>query len=273
MIERRPRGPRLAPALAGCAAAALLMLLLVPPAGAADPGLRFDVTIEGHKISQATASSPLPLHDDEDAKSSITVTNTSAKRVDIQTVRLDGSVAGLVFFGYLARIDLSVAPGATVTRAFTFDLGGLASQATGQVPARVQLLAPDRSEIAQTTFHADIDGSVTSSYGLFGIVVALITALLLVTSILRLISGTLSENRWSRAVRFGVCGIGVGMTVTYAASAFRVLTATTGTGLAFVVFCAGVGLAFGYLSPTPGAARGDGDTDEDIERDELSTSA
>jgi len=245
-----------------------LLLLLIPlvlvgvarPAAAADR-VRFAVTVDGHPVADGTAGSPLRLHDDEDTPASITVTNGGTDPIVVRTVRLDGSVAGLVFFGFLARIDLTVPPGQTVTRAFTLDLGGLAGQAVGRLPARVQLIGPDDGVIAQRGFHVDVDGRLTSTYGLFGIVIALITVALLAAAVVRLVSGRLSDNRWYRAVRFAVCGIGVGLTLSYTASILGLLTPTPGSAAVFVALGIAAGLAFGYLTPTPGGTLEDDDRD------------
>ncbi|MHB8340872.1 MAG: hypothetical protein ACYDB7_06810, partial [Mycobacteriales bacterium] len=71
----------------------------------------------------------------------------------------------------------------------------------------------------------------------------------------------LPENRWSRAVAFGVVGLGLGLTLTFTMSALRVLTPDQTAWLPLLVGGTVVGFVVGYL--TPGAEPAQEDLDDD----------
>jgi hypothetical protein len=242
-------------------ALALLVALGAPAAAQADDELTFTATVEDVDLARVDANDPLELRPDTELQVDVEITNATDDEVFIRAVRLDSQVLGLTFFTFTTRIDLRVAAGDSATRSFLVDLGDLGDQAVGLLPARMALLDESRSVVASMSFPVDVRGSLTSVYGLFGIIVAVITALLLAAAVARLAAHRLPANRWSRAARFGVPGLGVGMTLTFTLSALRLLTPGASAWVVAVLVCGAIGFAVGWLSPDP---RDDDSDDEEL---------
>lgn len=249
---------------------ALMTMLLAPVPARADSGVSVRATIGGTALDSADANNPLVLRPSDSTVVTIAVTNRGSSPVSVRAVRLRATVLRLAFFSYTTRVDLTVAPGATGTRTFLLDLSDLDGQATGLLPAELALLAPNRSEVFLEKGTVDVKGKVLSVYGVFGLAVAGITALLLLTLVLRLFRRTLPDSRWSRAVLFGVPGLGLGMVATFTLGVLRVLVPSVGTAVALLAGGAVVGLVLGYLTPAPGD---EADRDELDERDVVPAAA
>jgi hypothetical protein len=247
----------------GTALGALVLMaaLGAPAAAQADDEPTFTATVEDIDLARVDANDPLELQPDTELRVDIEITNGTADEVFIRAVRLDSQVLGLTFFTFTTRIDLRVPAGDIATRSFLVDLGDLGDQAVGLLPARMALLDESRAIIASTSFPVDVRGSLTSVYGLFGIIVAVITALLLAAAIARLAAHRMPANRWSRAARFGVPGLGVGLTLTFTLSALRLLTPGAAAWVVAVLVCGAIGFAVGWLSPDP---REDDSDDEEL---------
>ncbi|MCU1593665.1 MAG: hypothetical protein JWO12_1057, partial [Frankiales bacterium] len=234
------------------------------PAHAAGGGLDITATVDGHSLQAAGSNSPIVLKPSDSTVVAVSVTNNGSSPVEVRAVRLDARVLGLAFFSYTTRVDLTVAPGATGTRAFALDLGDLDGQATGLLPARLSLLAPDRSEITGESGTVDVKGKISSVYGVFGLAVLAITALLLVSLMLRLVRRTLPESRWARALRFAVPGLGIGLVVTFTLGVLRIAVPSIGLSVGLLLGGLVVGFVLGYLTPSPAD---EADRDELDERD------
>ncbi len=236
-----------------------LLVGLGPPAAAADT-LNVEATVGGASLQDAGANRPIELRPTDDTVISVKVTNNGSNAVDIRSVRLNARVLGLAFFSYTTRVDLTVAPGATGTRTFALDLTDLDGQATGLLPAELSLLAPDRTVLMSEQGTVDVKGKITSVYGVFGLAVAAITGLLLLALILRLFRRSLPNNRWSRALRFAVPGIGLGLVATFSLGVLRIAVPSLATSLGLLIGGLVIGFVLGYLTPSP---------DDEADRDEL----
>jgi hypothetical protein len=181
----------------------------------------------------------------------ISVENRSTQRVEVRNVRLEGRVLGMSFFSFTSQINLAVEPNATATRTIRLDLGELGDQAVGLIPARMSLLAPDRSVVAETDVATDVRGSLVSAYGLFGLAVGLITLVLVAGLALEIAAHRLPPNRWRRAVRFLAPGLGIGLVATFTVSATRLLLPGATVWVPLVLVSGGVAFVIGYLTPTP----------------------
>lgn len=244
-------------------ATAALLLALAPPASASGGDVSFTGTIGGATLSQGT-NSPIVLRPTDSTVVAVNVTNNGSSPVEVRAVRLRARVLGLAFFSYTTRVDLTVAPGESGTRTFALDLGDLDGQATGLLPTELALLGTDRNEIAAQHGTVDVKGKIASVYGVFGLAIGAITLLLLLSLVLRLVRRTLPDNRWSRAVRFAVPGLGLGLTVTFTLGVLRVLVPSVGVSIGLLVGGTVVGFVLGYLTPSPGD---EADRDELDERD------
>ena len=242
----------------------LATALSLPAWAAGGSSLEVKATVGGHSLKDAGANSPIELRPSDSTVVSVSVTNNGSSAVEVRSIRLDARVLGLAFFSYTTRVDLTVDPGATGTRTFALDLGDLDGQATGLLPAELALLGPDRSVIMSETGTVDVKGKIKSVYGVFGLAVAAITALLLASLLFRLVRRTLPENRWSRAVRFAVPGVGLGLVVTFTLGVLRVAVPSKGLSIGMLVGGLLVGFVLGYLTPAPGD---EADRDELDERD------
>ena len=231
------------------------------PAWAAD-GVGVAVKLNTRDIATADANNPLRLTPQDGVVISVEVTNNGTAPVDVRNVKLDSQVLGLAFFTYSTRVDLTVPPGGTGTRTFALDLFDLGSQATGLLPARVSLIDPGRNTIAERSLIVDVRGSAFSVYGVFGLAIAVVSLLLLFGLVARLVSRRLPDNRWSRAWRFLLPGVGLGLTATLAAGIVRAFVPSSRTSVVLLVVGAVVGFVAGYLSPQPGD-RGDEDSLDD----------
>jgi hypothetical protein len=245
-------------ASSGVLLAALVLAAGLPsPVHAADHGIEFEATVGGRALSDVTENEPLAVRPEDDMPVHIKITNSGPAPVEVRSVRLIGEALGVPFFTYGTRIDLPLQPGATDTRDFQLDVSDLSVNATGLLPGRIVLLDRDRKPLAEARFTVDVRGSLRSAYGIFSLLVALATLLLLGAALLRLALGRLPENRWYRAVRFAVPGIGLGLTLTFTLSALGRLVPDPTTWPWLVVSGGFIGLVAGYLTPTPRAQEAD----------------
>lgn len=218
--------------------------------GAGASGVNFTAVINDRPIDTITASRPLRLESGREATIRLTVTNRGDGEAVVRSVRLYGRVMGLMFYVYDTRVDLRVPSGGAADREFSVDMAELGKQATGLLVSRLSLLDERREVLASRAFPVDVRGSLLSVYGVFGLAVAGTTILLLVGALLRLASHRLSPNRWSRGVRFGVPGLGAGLTLTFTLSALRFLAPDPSTWVPFVLVGGLVGFVIGYLTPS-----------------------
>lgn len=238
-------------ALAFVGALLFTTVLVAAPASPATPGLHMTATFDGRPLQTVTRSRPLRLVPDKEPLMRVSVVNDGNRAVDVRSVRLDGKALLITFYSFSTKVDLEVAPGGRAEVAFAPDLSDLAGQATGLLPSRLSLLDNRHHVLTSTSFPADVRGSLLSTYGVFGIAVAAMTVLLLVSALIRLATHQLPANRWARAIRFALPGVGLGLTLTFSLSVFRLFAPNPATWLSFVAFGGLVGFGIGWLTPTP----------------------
>ena len=113
---------------------------------------------------------------------------------------------------------------------------------------------------------SDINGSLISVYGLFGLGILVLTVLALIEVLLALADGRLPVNRWRRGIRFMVPSLGIGGVLVFTLSAFGKWLPSNGHWFTILAIFAVAGFAvLGYLTPTPLVP---GEEDEDDEEDE-----
>ncbi len=252
----------------------LVVLLLTTGSGSAvragEPDLpdssgeiTWSAFVNGHDVESSDANDPARLFPRAGAELMVNVQNDTDRDLHIRTVDLDGQVLGLTFFRYSTRVDLRVRPGMTGSRTFSLDLDDLGKQATGLIPARLALVGSEREALAERPLTVDVEGTLTSVYGVFGLVVAAATAVSTAFLLFRLATSRLPINRWRRATLFGAVGVGLGLTATFTLSALSLRAPEATTWVTLVVVCTVGALALGYLSPTP--SRSDDDELDDDE--------
>ena len=242
------------------AATMLCSAPLATGAAAATGGVSLSATLDGHAAK--SGSDPIKLSPSSSGTIVVTIRNNTDKTIEVRTVRLAGRVMGLVFFAYDTSVQFSVPSHTEQTHQLVIDLTGLHGQATGLVPAEVDILGPGRNSLASRDFVVDVRGSIWSLYGFFGLAILALTIIWSTGVMLALARGTLHPNRWRRAMRFLVSGLGIGLVFVFTLSALRIVAPTAGVWIPTVVGAATVLFIAGYLTPTPG---GDGEDDNEIE--------
>lgn len=248
--------------LGGTLLGALVVWTPGAPAAHAADRAQLTVTIDGRAVSSATEQRPIRLDPRRPATLRVRVTNAGGAPLEVATVRLHGQVMALSFFTYDTSVGVTVAPGATEERTFVVDLVGLGGQATGLIQGSASVLDPDRRTLASEPVVVDVRGSLRSVYGLFGLAVAVLTALSLAGALIALGSHRLPDNRWRRGLRFLTPGLGCGLVVVFTLSALRVFVPRPGRWIPILLVSGALLFVAGYLTPSPD------DDDEDEEEDE-----
>lgn len=255
------------------AAMAVAALASATPASSETPAdsavVQMAATINGQDVATASGDHPVQLDPNHDAQVAISLTNNTASSVDVGATDLTGHVLGLTFFDYHTSVALTVAPGQTQTLAYTLDLSGLDGQATGLINGALRVQANGGTVVADLPTVVDVRGSLLSVYGLFGLAIAILTALAIVDTALAMARHRLPVNRWRRGMRFLTPGIGIGMVLVFTLSALRVWVPTADTWL---LVAGGFAIGFfvlGYVTPTPVTA----EDDEDQELEDAETAA
>ncbi|WP_067566019.1 hypothetical protein [Nocardia acidivorans] len=219
--------------------------------GSAAGGVTADATIEGRAISGADARDPVRFDPAKVSQVVVEVVNGTAKPVTVRRVDLAGHVLGLNFFSYSTSVELTVAAGKSDKLTYRLDPAGLDGQATGLIGADLTLIGADGKPLTRTHTVVDVRGSLASVYGLFGIILAALTALAIADAALTVARHRLSVNRWQRGLRLLAPGIGIGLMIGFTASVARWWVPGTPLWLALAGVTATLFFLAGYLSPTP----------------------
>lgn len=229
---------------------AALLVLIAPPAAAQD-AVDASVALDGRDVDTLDINDPLVLQADEPVEVALDVTNPSAESVTVRSVRLRSNVIGLTFLAYETRIDLEVPADGSNDVIFDLDLLDLRSQATGLLPAEVELLDAERDILVARDLTVDVQGSFTSVYGTFGVVILVVTLVGLGLGLFRLATGRLPANRWSRGLQFAAPGLGLGLVAAIGLSTLRIFSPRPGLWGTLLVGGTVIGFVLGYLTPTP----------------------
>jgi hypothetical protein len=207
--------------------------------------------VNARDVEHIDEKDPVELSPAQRADVRLIVANGGDEELLISSVKLDGRVVGLTFFSYTTRVDLKVPPKESRQRRISIDLADLESQATGRLPARLALLGEKRQVVQSWNFTVDFDGAMLSVYGVLGLAVAASTAVLLLLLLFQLATGRLPVNRWRRATRFGIVGIGLGLTAAFTLSVFTISAPNRSMWMGSVGLFGLVAFALGYVSPAP----------------------
>ncbi|MFB7717697.1 hypothetical protein [Nocardia sp. NPDC056100] len=242
-------------ALAGALAVFLSAAVLFGPAAAfAADGVRANASIEGRAIAGADARNPVRLDPAKVSQVTVEVVNGTAKPVTVRRVDLAGHILGLNFFSYSTSVELTVAAGKSGKLTYRLDPAGLDGQATGLIGADLTLIGSDGKPLTNTHTVVDVRGSLVSVYGLFGIILAVLTLLAIADAALTVARHRLSANRWQRGLRLLAPGIGIGLMIGFTASVVRWWVPGTALWLSLAGATAALFFLAGYLSPTPRTA-------------------
>ncbi|WP_232295295.1 hypothetical protein [Parafrankia sp. EUN1f] len=193
------------------------------PAAAARAGddntARLSVTIDGQ-----------PLDGDVVLDSSavthlvVGVENLGGSALEVDSVRLRGAVLGLTFFDYDTRVRTTVPARGEATWAVDLDLRDLARRASGLMAIRVEVRDGGLGVAAVRGGQARINGSLLSTYGLFGLGLLMLAGLLAVAAVLSLARSPLPAPSSRRGLRFVPAGCAGGLFGVFALSALRLVT-------------------------------------------------
>ena len=237
--------------LPACSLAALVVVGLLAVPAAAQSDLAATIELDGREASSYDVNDPLTLEDDRPVEVRVHATNASAQPIVVRSVRLTSRVMGMTFLAYETRVDAEVPAGAVGEVSFELDLLDLSSQATGLLPAQVELLDSGRASLTAVPLTVDVKGALASVYGAFGLLVMLLTAFALALALFRLWTGRLPVNRWGRGLQFAAPGVGIGLELTIGLSAVRLFSPEPGLWSVLVLVCGAVAFGLGYLTPTP----------------------
>lgn len=239
-------------------AAVAMMLVLglsVGIARASDRPVSATVHVDGRDVTAATTGAPVRLTPGQAMDVDVTLINDTDAPIDVRLVQLDARVLGLMFFSYATGVNLRAEPHSSATVEYRLELSGLKGQATGLLSGALSLRDHDENVVVELPTVIDVRGSLVSVYGLFGLVIAVLTALSLLDTALALARHRLPTHRWQRGMRVMLPGIGIGLMAAFSASVARLWVAETHSWLMVAGGCAAVMFAVGYFSPTPNPDR------------------
>jgi hypothetical protein len=241
--------------------------LLAPTPAAATGLVAISASLNGTNLAHATEAHPVHITPGKPLLVALRLRNATNASLPVGSVDLNGQVAGLTFFSFQTSVNFDVPPGQSKSLAYVLDTTGLKGQATGLVPSSLDVSEPSGQLIATEAFVSDVNGSLISVYGLFGLGILVLTVLALIEVLLALAHGRLPVNRWRRGIRFMVPSLGIGGVLVFTLSAFGKWLPSNGHWLTILAIFAGVGFAVGYLTPTP-LVPGEGPAEEDDEDDQ-----
>jgi hypothetical protein len=234
------------------AVATWVALMGVPAASAAGGGsVHVSATIDGRDVANAGDGDPIRLDPGHTPNVVVRVTNDSTAAVPVRSVRLEGRAFGISFVSLENRIDHTVAPGVTAELRFPLETSPVHGQAIGLLRASITVLGDDHRAVADTTFVADVRGSVWSIEGVFGLGALLFTSFSVVLGLLDVARDRMSPSRWWRAARFAVPGATFGVAFTFLLAAIRLTSPRAVVWVPLVVLGAAAGFAGGWRTPGP----------------------
>ena len=179
----------------------------------------------------------------------MTVDNDSSEDLRVERVRMSGTSLGLTLITYDIPVPLDVPAGETRQVDIPLVLFDLDRQATGLLPGTVSIYDDTGKVVATESFTLDVRGSATSVMGLFGIAVLFATLLSLVVIFRHIATRTLPPNRFRRGLRFGMTGVGIGLTFVIALAVLRVGAPGGAIWVPFALIPGIVGFVLGFISP------------------------
>ena len=224
-----------------------ISLLGAPAAAAQSQPLEVTVTIDGRDVADGT----ITLDPTRPAEVSVTAVNPGGADRQVRLVRVSGVALALTFYAYDTTIPFEVPARGEVTRTFPLDVRDLDGQAIGLLPTSVELLDDDRVVLGGVDSVADVRGSLWSVYGVFGIAMALLTALTWASALLALARHRLSPNRFRRALRFLPAGLGTGLVAVVTLSVLRLVPPEPAVEIPVVLGASLIAMVLGFLTPHP----------------------
>ncbi|KPM52295.1 hypothetical protein ACG83_28230 [Frankia sp. R43] len=226
------------------------------PAAAARAGgdntARLSVTIDGQPLD-----GDVVLDLSAATQLVVGVENLGGSALEIDSVRLRGAVLGLTFFDYDTRVRTTVPARGEATWTVDLDLRDLAGRASGLMPIRVEIRDGDLAVAAVRDGRARIHGSLLSTYGLFGLGLLMLAALLAAAAVLSLGRNPLPAPSSRRGLRFVPAGCVGGLFGVFALSALRLVTPSPPTDFAITLGATLIVFGIGRQLPAARPRRAD----------------
>lgn len=165
----------------------------------------------------------------------VSVENLGRSTLEVDSVRLSGTVLGLTFFDYDTRVQTGIPARGSATWTVDIDLRDLGGRANGTMPVEVAIRDRGLTTVAHVSGTADVRGSLFSLYGLFGLGLAILTGLLMAVALLPLGRHAVAVKPWQRGLRFVPAGCAIGLFGVFALSAIRLLAPAPGSDFAVTV--------------------------------------
>jgi hypothetical protein len=220
-------------------------------AAAAVGEVTMSASVDGRDVEDAGVGDPIELDPAQAAEVHVVVTNDGDEPVQVRDVTLEGAVIGVTFLAYDTDVNIEVEPGDTEEVVYDLPLRGLEEQAVGLLPATLAIHGEDGDELDAVSFTVDVDGSASSVFARLGIFLAAVTAGTLLLNLWLVLRRRLPPNRVARAMRFAITGLGLGLTLTVALAATRILPPYASAWVPLVVVPTGLAVVLGFLSPGP----------------------
>lgn len=230
---------------------------------ASQPSMHVTIAVNGKAAGATSDARPAELYPSRPIDIRLDVHNLGDATLFVSSVRFQGQVLDLPLFSYDSTLDLAVRPHAISSLTLPISTSGIGSLATGLIVASVTLVGPGGTTLFSQSVVTDVHGSLLSVYGLFGLVVLILTASSLSFASIAMARHRLPENRWLRAVRFLIPGFGIGLVLTFTTAAFGMFSPGTGHWPYLLFVPTAVGLAVGFLTPAPNEEEFD-DYDENV---------
>ncbi|MCP9272078.1 hypothetical protein [Mycolicibacterium arenosum] len=237
---------------------AVLAMLLIGSfcGGGVAHAARGDVTVAAtfndQNVATASTTAPLRLEPGTLARIELDVTNGGNEPVVVKRVELSGNILGLNFYRYVASTELTVQAGTTGVLSYQVDLTDLDRQATGLIRADLKISDDAGRTITTIPTVTDVEGSLWSVAGLFGLILVIFTAVAFVRVAVAVASHRLPANRAQRGLRFLLPGLGLLLVLGFTASILRLWSPSAGFWYAAVGVASVVFFALGFFSPAPG---------------------
>jgi hypothetical protein len=219
--------------VAALAALAVPVLTAAAPAAADLNSIALTVTVSVN--SQPLGVQNVEVDPDRPVALLITAANNGLSPQHVRTIRFSGGVLGLPFFGYETTMPFDIAPHELATRTLVLDIGELRGQATGLMPASVDLLDEGGNSLGSVDAVTDVRGSLLSLYGALGVVLLVFTAAAWASAFLALGRRDRQLSRWRSVGRFLPAGIGTGLLAVVWLSIFRLVAPEPLTALGVVL--------------------------------------
>lgn len=220
--------------------------------------------IDGRELETGTRDNPIVLEPDPEVPFSLTVRNAGDETVDLRFFRFELMTLGLNWWHYDLRAHVEVPPRAVRTISEPLDFFHADETGKGYIEAKLALYDMDRERVALQPFAFDVKGDVTSTIGLFTILMLALGIICVVEILVRWFRRRLPGNRFLRAITFAFAAAVFAVTFVVGASLLAIVLWSSATYVPIIAISILVGFVLGFLSPGPDYATADEDAEQRV---------